>query len=212
MGSKYIQPRKKGIDPGKLSPNQRMFCEYLMADPQFNGTAAARRAGYKNPGIAATKLMKSKAVRATIGKALQERITRCRLEADAVLEHLRVALYLDPLDLFEQLPNGRFLVKRLEDVPEEARRCITKLKCRNRKLKDGEETLIEVELMSKDAAMTNALKHLGLVEPAGTQVSVSVGLDLRALLERAESERNVIDGKVIERIAHDPGSDSGAAE
>lgn len=203
MSSKEIQPRTRGSNISKLPAMMRMFVEELMADEQFNATTAARKAGYKRPGHQAVKLLKDRRVQAILGKALQERITRCRLTADEVLEHLRQALFLDPLELFERTPEGGFLVRSLEDIPVEVRRCITKIKQRQRIVGEGVETYVEVELMSKDAALQSAMKHLGLMKGEGTDINLNVaGIDLAALVDRLEQERrNTIDGIAIKRIA-----------
>lgn len=206
MAHPKIEPSGRGASINRLNPMRRMFVEELLADETFNATAAARKAGYKRPSQEAARLLVDPAVRAIIGKALQERITRCRLTADAVLQHLATALFLDPLDLFEKTEGGGYLVRALEDIPIEVRRCITKIKQRSRSIggRDGEatiETYLEVELMSKDAALVNAMKHLMLINP-DQNLNVNVGgLDLKALLDRVENERKVVDGSVIRKIA-----------
>ena len=198
-----MQPKKIGANPDRLTPNQRLFCEYLLADPQFNGTAAARAAGYKNPGIAASKLMKSKPVRATIGKAIMERIREVKLTQKDVLEHLATALFLDPLEMFERTERGAYVVRDLDDVPERIRRCITKLKCRTKEDRSGrKETWVEIELMSKDQALPLAMKHLGIA--GSDSVTVDVGGDvLLNLLKQVEQDRRVIDVDYIRRIGSD---------
>lgn len=197
-----MQPKKIGANPDRLTPNQRLFCEYLLADPQFNGTAAARAAGYKNPGIAASKLMKSKPVRATIGKAIMERIREVKLEQKDVLEHLATALFLDPLELFERTDRGAYVVRDLSEVPEQIRRCITKLKCRTKENKGQREIWIEIELMSKDAALPLAMKHLGIA--GADSVTVDVGGDvLLNLLKQVEQDRRTVDADFIRRIGSD---------
>jgi len=202
MSSRRLNPTSRGADITKLTPMERMFIEELLADEQFNLTAAARKAGYKQPSTMANRLISRPAIRKILGKALQERITRCRLTADEVLEHLRNALFLDPLDLFERTEEGGYVVRSLEDVPLKVRRCITKLKQRTRYVGESVETYLEVELMSKDAALVNAMKHLMLVNPDPAAMNVNVGVDLRGLLEQVEQDRkNVIDGNVIKRMA-----------
>lgn len=198
MGSKLIQPRKRGSRGNDLTPNQRLFVEYLMADEGFNPTRAARAAGYKQPKLAGQKNLRNPAIAAMIGKVLQERINGCKLTAKDVLNHLATALFMDPMDLFESTGRGTFIVKDLQEIPPEVRRCISKLKCRTRSTDDGVETYVEIELMSKDSALTNAMKHLGLVS-IDPQVNVNVGGDvILKLLQDAEQQRTVIDTKFIE--------------
>jgi len=145
--------------------------------------------------------MQNSEVQKYLGYVLEQRRQRRELEANEVLDHLRNALFLDPLDLFDQ-DGGVCRMKELSEVPEHVRRCITKLKVKQRELANGTETTLELELMSKDAAMTNALKHLGLIRPDGTAVNINVrGEPSNAdLLEEAEYERKVIDAEFIANI------------
>lgn len=199
MTTRKIKPRSRGGNAETLTIKQRVFVEELMADENFNATKAAKKAGYTSPSAPA-KLLGQPTVQAIIGKALQARITRCQLTADAVLEHLATALFLDPLQLFERTPDGSYVVRTLEDVPEKVRRCITKIKQRTRIIGEDTETYLEVDLMSKDSALVNAMKHLMLVSPE-QNMNVNVnGVDLKSLLERVENERNVIDGHVIDSL------------
>lgn len=202
MPSKSIQPRINGSNIDKLNPMQRLFVEELLADKNFNGTAAARKAGYKNPGTQASKLLQNKRVRAILGKSIGQRITRCQLTADAVLEHLRNALFMDIMDLFERTKGGAYIIKDLGDVPVEIRRLITKFKCKTTTLGNKVTTYLEVELMSKDSALPLAMKHLGIsgVENVALDVNVESSV-LMELLSKVESERNVIDTKFIENAA-----------
>lgn len=196
MGT-VIEPRKNGASLKKLTSNQRMFVEYLLADEGFNPTNAARRAGYSSPSVASNRLMKKREIRAVIGKALRERVNGAKIEADAVLKHLATALYLDPLELFEIGSDGSYMVKDLNKIPQRIRRCITKLKCKVGK--EGDVS-VEVELMSKDAAMTNAMKHLGLVSPDNTNNLIVAPDFLSELLTKVEQERrNIVDVDYIEQ-------------
>lgn len=199
MTTAKIAETARGADWKKLNAMQRTFVECLLADETFNATRAAKRAGYKAPAQAASKLMSQRSVRAIIGKALKQRLDRLRLEADDVLMHLQTALFLDPAEVFRKTPIGTWEVRPLDEIPQEIRRCITKIKQRTKFYEKYEEVTTELEFMSKDAALTNALKHLGLV--GGDQYNVRVGIDLSQLVEKLEERRNVIDGDVIRRIA-----------
>lgn len=163
MTTTLINPRKRGRKADTLTVAQKIFCEEMAADPQMNVKNAATKAGYKRPSTAGAKLLKNPIVRGYLGKVLFQRIERCQLIADDVLEMLRNVLYLDPIELFEKTPEGAFLIRDLDEIPQAIRRCITKLKSRARELPDGTiETYLEVDLMSKDSALNNAMKHLGL--------------------------------------------------
>lgn len=208
MPKQNIQPTDKKVTVRTyegLTAKQRLFCECLLANGDFNATQAAKDAGYKKPGVAGAKNLQDSRIRRVIGNALRERIERCQLTADAVLEHLRQALFLDPLDVFEMSPEGAYTVRSLEDIPQEVRRCITKIKQRNRMVGDSVESYVEVEFMSKDSAMVNALKHLGLVQPDGNNNLTLQPDFLTHLLQQVEEERRgkIIDAKVVEKLVED---------
>jgi hypothetical protein len=170
-----------------------MFCDLLLADPEFNATKAAKEAGFKAPQAMSRKLLANKTINKIIGKHIHERLVQIQMSADDVLQKLWQVLNLDPLILFTK-KGSAYEVKDLELVPEEIRRCISKIKTRTRHLKDGsKETYFELEFMSKDSALNHALKHFGLVAPDG-QVNVNVGPSFQDLLEATEKSR----GKVID--------------
>ena len=198
MGTSLITPKKRRTGTSKLTVQQRMFCEHLVADPQFRPGEAAKQAGYGSPSQTATKLMRNPRVMAHLGSVLQQRIERCQLTADEVLEHMRNALFLDPKDLFDQSDDGVLSLRRLEDIPLSTRRCISKLKCKSTVDAEGKvEATLEVELMSKDAALTNALKHLGLMSPDNLIINANSEnrINWDELCSPPE-ENDVIDGKV----------------
>ena len=135
---------------------------------------------------------------------LTDRLGQCRskiqLEADDVLIHLRNALFLDPLDLF-RVVDGGFEIKPIDEIPLDARRCISKLKHRTRYTKDGDKIVeVELDLMSKDNMMSLAMKHLGLLDrPEEEQREVGNEQIVAYLLEQVENKDNIIDAQVIEQ-------------
>jgi hypothetical protein len=200
VSSSLVQPKRRGPNPNRLTDKQRVFiAEYLCQD-EMNGTKAARAAGYRNPSVAAVRLLKHPLVCKAIGKAIYDRIQRTELTADAVLDHLRAALFLDPVEFFEPGANG-YLVRDLSKIPPEIRRCIKKFKIKATENPDGTTTTqIEVETMDKDSILPLAMKHLGLVDE---RFKVDHGFDLSrvlpALLEQMESQDDgVVDDSVIE--------------
>lgn len=208
MASYNIQPSKRGTNPDRLTDKQQVFVVEYLRDNEMNARKAAEKAGYKG-AASAWKLLGTPTVAKAIGKAIYERIHECKIEAAQVLRQLSAALYLDPLELFEDNGDGTFKVRSLSEVPPHIRRCITKLKCKTRtyETKDGEvttETYVEVELMSKDAALSLAMRHLGLIEDSrskgagGEPVTIDLIMNL---LASVEERTNVIDGTVIERTA-----------
>lgn len=158
----------------KLTNAQQQWCHEMAADPMFNATAAARKAGYKTPGQAAQKNLNNKTVQAYLGKVLHERQQRCELTADEVLHQLRNALFLDPMMFYDQHSDGTVTPKQLQDIPEELRRCITELETKVVEDEYGNKiTTFRYKTINKDNAFTLAMKHLGLMAPDGS-INVNV--------------------------------------
>lgn len=203
MSSTSIKPKKRGATKKELkllNPQQRLFVQYILADPTFNATVSAREAGYKSPSSAAQKLMSEPHINAAIGKALQDRLSRITLTADDVLEHLRNALFLDPIHLFAPGPNGTWVVKQLDQIPEHIRRCITKIKSRTRTWVENEEELtetwFELEFIDKNSALAMVMKHLGISGENKSKVDVNINSTetlLLSLINEVTTGTNVVD-------------------
>jgi len=176
MGSTVIEPRQRGVNPDSLSDQQLVFCNELAADSNFNATAAARRAGYKNPSSSAGKLLKQTKVQGYLGKVLGDRIRRCEVDADRVLSEVSYCALRDPLDLCDE--NGQIIVDDLRKIPEEARRAIDGVRVKRTVHQDGTvEDVIELKLVSKIAALELAMKHLGLLAPKQHEVRHTLDWD-----------------------------------
>jgi len=202
MGSTLTKPAKlKGVRVSALTDQQQVFVEEYLKD--FNGTRAATAAGYKVPGGAAQRILKQNKIQRAINKALWNRMNRCRLDSDAVLKHLAAALFLDPLDVFHCNPDGTIDFKDLQDIPVEVRRCITKMDVNSVETDEAIKIRMKLEFMSKDAALVNAMKHLGLIAPDNKFNQQDGAGALVDMLQEVEEERKVIDGKVINKIAED---------
>jgi len=176
MASTVIAPKRRGINPDKLSDQQMVFCNELAADENFNATEAARKAGYKNPSSSAGKLLKQSKVQSYLGKVLGDRISRCEIEADRVLREVSYCALRDPLDLCDE--NGQIIVNDLRKIPEEARRAIDGLRVKRTVHQDGTiEDMIELKLVPKLGALELAMKHLGLLAPKQHEVRHSIDWD-----------------------------------
>lgn len=73
---------------GELSPKHKRFVvEYLL---DLNASAAYLRAGYqsKNPDVDAYKLLVKPSIQKEIQRAMEDRSSRTKIEADTVLHHL----------------------------------------------------------------------------------------------------------------------------
>lgn len=208
MSSKKLGMRKIGANIDRLNPMQRMFVLNLLADDQFNATRAASKAGYKNPGQMGQRLIKQPVISAAIGKAIADRARKVELAAEDVLIHLKNALFLNILDLFNKNEDGSYSLKDFEEIPADIGRCISKLKSRTRYDKDGGRTVeVDVELMSKDTMMGLAMKHLNLLGEREEEIKThEVDKEILIhMLETVEGRSNIIDARVIEQKVIDDG-------
>ena len=164
MASTVIQPKKRGIDPDRLSDQQLVFVNELAADGNFNATEAARKAGYKRPATHAGKLLKQPKVAAALGKVLYDRLERCRLTQDDVLNYLQAALFFNPLHYFQPTEDGQWLIADPAVLPEEVGMLIDSLEVHRQYDRDGNPTedVFKVKLVSKATALGLAMRHVGV--------------------------------------------------
>ena len=165
MGSSLIQPVKRGANKAALNQQQHMALSYVLADPEFDMTAACRKAGYKSPASVATKLVKNPVFAKALGKAIHERIERTKITADRVLHELGLVAFSNIQDLMNSVKDGI----NLADLPENVGRCISSIKYKTVKEEDGKggfkstRVVDEVKLWNKLDALTLLAKHLGMI-------------------------------------------------
>lgn len=204
MPSRLIKTSNRGINLDRLNPQQMMFVECLLSDLTFNPAAAARSAGYKCSAQSATKLLKNPLISAAIGKAIKLRLERVQLNGDDVLEHLRIALFLNPFELFECGADGKWTIRNPKDMPPEVARCVTKMKVKEVVDDDGTVTrTFELELMDKNMLLGYALKHLGLAGESKSSLDVNVNTTdslLLSLLKEVDGKSNVVDAVDVKMI------------
>ena len=163
MSTTLIKSRKYGANINKLTQGQQMFCLEMLANKGMNATDAARLAGYKQPGVAANKLLKTKAIAAILGKLKRERIERLKMDGDRILKEIEYCALRDPLDLCDE--SGQIIVNNLADIPEHMRRCIDSLEITRYTDAETGDTrdVIKLKLVSKLGALEMAAKHFGLL-------------------------------------------------
>jgi len=162
MSSSIVKPTNRGTNVGNLPLKQQVFIQELLANDSFNGTEAAKAAGYNTPSQTAYKLLKQKKIQRAIGKALQIRMDRCQLKADDVLGLLRDILFFNPLEWFIPGPEG-WTITDPKSLPAEIGRLIDGIEVRHRVFPDGtEENYFKVTLISKSTALTLAMRHCGI--------------------------------------------------
>lgn len=188
-----LKPRKKGKYVEGLKDKERVFVHEYLADDQFDGTNAARKAGYKSPASAASKLLGRKAVRFYLGLKLHERINRCEVSAERVLRELSYIGFSDIGKLVDE--EGMLLPIHL--MPEEVRRSVASIKVTE---KPNGDVVHELKLWPKNNALELLSKHLGLLNDK-IKVEHEISSDMfTSLLAKVEDRRaNVVDSEVIEQ-------------
>lgn len=208
--TKIIKPKKRGVSPERLTDKMLAFVPEYIID--FNAFRAAQAVG--SAGKMGYTWLSHPLVQKALAKALHDRLERNHLTQDDVLHHLRTALFLDPAEWCERMPDGQtWRIKDLDEIPAEVRRCIKGLKYREKKRKvtdeDGSseveliEAFWELTFMDKDQCEALAMKHHGLLIEK-QEVKVEVGENLASCIKDAEKNRGsrVIDASFINEIAH----------
>lgn len=163
MAVANIQPSKRGANLDRLNPKQRLFVEHLLGDKNFNPTAAAKAAGYKNPSTSANGLLKNETVSAAIGKALQERIDKTQVTAERVIYELAAIAFSNIQEVLKDDDS----IKKLSSLPENVARSIQSIKVEYRtKFDEGEPVNVaikEIKFWNKMDALQLLAKHLGMI-------------------------------------------------
>lgn len=205
MGSKKLQPSEVGAHIGKLNPKQQMFVRFLLADPDFNATAAARKAGYAQPKLRAYKLMNEPAICKHLGKAIKKRQEQ---EDVSDITQVRVLKELASVGFsnIQAMVDENGAIKPLHTLPDEVARAISSVDVEERTFRggDGEPVTVvntKVRLWNKTDALEKIAKHLGMMhEKLNIEVEAGAGMEnlLTNLLAAVEGKNNVVDGKVIQ--------------
>ena len=119
----------------KLTPKQKLFCEYYLGSSMFNATDAARRAGYSKKTaqvIGAQNLLKV-IVKEYIEKRKAELFEEIKNEHFGVIKSMRTLAQFNINQLYDD--NGN--LKKISDLPEDVAYAITSIETIRRK--DGEE-------------------------------------------------------------------------
>lgn len=149
----------------KLSPKQQRFvAEYLI---DLNATAAAQRAGYKQPNKQGPRLLVNDGIAEAIAAAQGKLVRKLEIKAESVLaEYARLA-FSDighVLDFSGTDPR----LRPAHEIAEDARRAISSVKVRRYTEGSGESTreveVTEFKLWDKLNALEKLAKHLGLLK------------------------------------------------
>ncbi len=171
----------------KLSEKQKRFVQEYLVD--LNATAAAKRAGYKDPNIGRQLITKNN-VSAEIQKAMEKRSTRTEITQDRVLQELAAIGFAKGTD-YAQVVSGLVLVNDTDQLTEQQKAAIVSIK----QTKEG----VEVKLASKERALELLAKHLGLLaERPGYEGEVEDDPLTKSIKEAAA-------GGIFQETAGDPG-------
>lgn len=212
MASLSIAPKKKRALAESLEeallPNERVFAAEYISNG-FNATQAAGvafpRAKKTSIGEMGKQVLKRPRVKNYISKMLHAKLETQGLSTDRILRKLEYILFMDPMDFFEPGDiDGVYKLKSLDDIPAEARECISKLKCKafTDAVTGDTEVYMEVEFMSKDKALEMAMKYQGLLNDNGVQINIKKDapvLDFDKLCE--PPDLSLIEGTVVPRAA-----------
>lgn len=147
-------PARKG-----LSDKQQLFVQEYLVD--LNATAAAERAGYRQPNQQGPRLLVNVGVKAAIDRAMQGRRKRLEISADRVLQELAAVAFSD-LRHFVSWGPGSVELKRCEDLPEEQAAAVAEVV--QTQTETGGTT--RLKLHSKVNALDKLCRHLGLYQQA----------------------------------------------
>lgn len=116
--AKKTPPPEKGKERA-LTEQQKLFVEYLCADPTHNRTEAAKLAGYseKTASQLGYQLVQIPSVRIAIDARLKDIHARVGLKAEKVLAYLHDSAFVDPI-VYE---NVRSLTDLKALTPEQRR-------------------------------------------------------------------------------------------
>lgn len=200
--AKSIQPRERGVSKprieSKLTANQRMFLENLLATNPWNPTEAARKAGYKNPPSSAIKLMKDPIICGAVGRAIQERIWRCELDANRVIQELSTIAFANIKELFDE--DG--LLVPIHMLPDSIARAVQSVEVKTIQTEDGSQvTTAKIKLEPKLTAIELLMKHMGMLD-SKFQVEQQTSTDMLSnILKTINQSNNLVGDEEIEVAA-----------
>jgi hypothetical protein len=135
-----------------------------------NGTQAAISAGFavKSANVTANKLLKEEYVKNAIAVVKEESIRKYNLTKDSVLMQLAAMVNFD----LGKLEHSDGRVKKLSEMDEETRLALSSMEVNQIGGEDGVVRVIKYKAFDKLGAVSQAMKHLGLMpKEGGVQVA-----------------------------------------
>jgi len=141
----------RGGDMAKLTPKQERFVQEYLVD--LNATAAAKRAGYKDPSIGRQLITKNN-VSDAIRKRREALRGKLEITQEAVLRELAAIAFANGTDFVTVTQAGLLAVKPTCEVPREKLPAVAGIKY-------TANLGIEIKLHDKVRALELLGKHLG---------------------------------------------------
>lgn len=162
-----------------LPPKRRRFVEEYLID--LNATQAAIRAGYsvKTAGSTGDEILKKPEIQAAIQAAMKARSERTEITADRVLLELSRIAFFDIRKIF----NTDGTLKKPGEFDDEAAAAVSGIDVAELGGQDGQTVpmfIKKVKVSDKVAALTNAMKHLGMFAPVKVAQTTGKGEDVPA--------------------------------
>lgn len=145
----------------KLTPKQAAFVDEYMID--LNATAAAKRAGYKDPNIGRQLITKNNVANA-IRKRKQDLALRNQIEQDQIIRELAKLAFSDIKDYVSWGPNG-VVLKESDEISGGQAACVSEV------TETGPQNskAVRIKLHSKEKALELLGRHLGIWDAAKDQ-------------------------------------------
>lgn len=109
----------------KLTPRQRAFARAYIGDARRNATEAARIAGYSGSEAALRvrghECMQHPGVRAYMAELEAPALAKNEVSAERLIQQAAATAFVDPLALYEVLPDGTERPRRMHEIPPETR-------------------------------------------------------------------------------------------
>jgi hypothetical protein len=171
-----------------LKPEQRRFCEVLLADPAFDVKAAARKVDHT---LAWGKKVIAKPEIAKLLKTMVDyRARKANINAARVLDELARIAFFNP----KQLMDANGVVLPLKDIPEAVLSAVQSMRVSFGESPEEDGTFtrvkhVDMRFWNKMDAISMLAKHLGLLRELVTNQVNIVNLDWSRLFQEQASQR-----------------------
>ena len=139
-----------------LTAKQKRFIDEYLID--LNATAAAQRAGYKNPNKIGTRLVGKSSISEEISKRMADRSKRTEITQDRVLRELAAIAFQNSKNLFEWDSSGVRL-KASKDLTDDEAAAVSDVS----EIRSKEGITVKVRVFDKMRALELLAKHLGML-------------------------------------------------